>query len=215
MTIYTAIFGDYDLLKPPLRTTAGWRYLCYTDRPLRCQGWEVRQVPVLAGGPQRTARHYKINSHLHLPGQATIWVDGNFRVVGDLDELWKRSTSPVTALFHPFRKCLYQEALALLKGGRDRPRLILDQASRYLQAGVPERFGLVASGVLLRRPTEAVAAFNATWWEEVGKGSVRDQLGFGWAAWTHPGLYDTLPLDYRRNEFLKYLPHQKPRIRHA
>jgi hypothetical protein len=59
--IYTAIFGPYEELKEPTVITPGWKYICFTDQPLKSNVWNVNQVKhgdLLSS--QRRARQYKI-----------------------------------------------------------------------------------------------------------------------------------------------------------
>ena len=48
--------------------------------------------------------------------------------------------------------------------------------------GYPANAGLSECCVLLRRHTDAIKDFNEAWWEEIRRGSRRDQLSFDYVA---------------------------------
>ena len=86
VVVYTAITGGYDNLQAPAAKVPGWHYLCFTDEPSIAQpGWEVRALPRSDLDPIRRARLPKILAHHFLPDyDASIWIDANIGIVGDL-----------------------------------------------------------------------------------------------------------------------------------
>lgn len=209
-TVYTAIFGDRDELKDPVVVTPGWRYLCYTDRPVRSDVWEVRRVPVHDDDPVRTARWYKIMYHEHLEPGFSMWVDGSFRIATDLDAWCRgRYAAPMTCVAHPIRDCVYQEAAACIKNKRGDAAEIERQMRVYAEMGVPAHDGLIASGVLLREDHPDVRRLCEIWWGTVATMSTRDQLGFAFAVrcvHLHPRFVEW---DYRRAKDLIFTGHKK------
>lgn len=83
---------------------------------------------------------------------------------------------------HSKRKCVYAEAIVCKRLGRDEPTRISDQMSRYRSQGYPANAGLHENGIVLRKHNERVRAFNETWWNEIKRGSRRDQLSSTYAA---------------------------------
>ena len=47
----------------------------------------------------------------------------------------------------------------------------------------PERFGLRSAGIIIRRNNDNVRKFNELWWDEISKGSHRDQLSQMYVSW--------------------------------
>ena len=43
---YTVLFGDYEELKEPTIISDGWRYVCFTDQPLKSDVWEIVTVKI-------------------------------------------------------------------------------------------------------------------------------------------------------------------------
>lgn len=110
IVVYTALFGDKDLLWPVLPVARGdAKYICFSDKPRREVGlwthvgnrkwphilggtgkccpttppsWEVRVVDVLQKeGNRRAARRYKALPHKYLDADVSIWVDANVRLL--------------------------------------------------------------------------------------------------------------------------------------
>lgn len=205
-TIYTAIFAGYDNLKEPTVITPGWRYICYSDRPISSKTWENRIVPA-SFGPTRTARFLKLMPHEHIKDERSIWIDGTFRINCNLDKFWNdRFKPPITFLFHPLRNCFYREARACIKNRRDTTNEIRRQAEDYRQLGLPANNGMIASGIILRERTPEVIKFCQRWWEELQKYSKRDQLAFARVAWEMP-IYNVTRYDYRKGPDFIYKQH--------
>jgi hypothetical protein len=48
--------------------------------------------------------------------------------------------------------------------------------THYWNEGHPAHWGLVHSGLLVRRNTARMRAFDQAWWDEITKWSIQDQL---------------------------------------
>ncbi|MBM3667968.1 MAG: DUF616 domain-containing protein, partial [Actinobacteria bacterium] len=142
-------------------------------------GWEPRPLPAPELPPARAARLPKLLPHRFLEdAEASVWIDANYSVRCDLDRLVSEALNEAEIAFfaHPQRDCVYEEAEACVRLGKDDPELIAAQMARYRAAGYPAHNGLVAAGVVVRRNTLAVRAFCERWWSELEAGSHRDQL---------------------------------------
>ena len=179
--VYSAVFGGYDDVREPLEPG---RYHLYTDGRAPW-GWvEHHQPPTNA--PARRARWWKTTG---MPTDAmfTIWIDGNIQLLVEPDELvqaWLVVPKADIALFHhPVRDCAYQEAKVVKSKAKDFPATVDAQMERYAVKGFPRHFGLGETPVVVRRNTPAVRQFNNRRWQEIEKGSVRDQLSFDYVRW--------------------------------
>ena len=86
--IYTAIIGGYDELIEPEFKPDGWDFVCFSDRDLNSNTWEIRKTIPLYSDNTRTARKHKLLTHRFLPEyDISLWVDGNIKVVGNINEL--------------------------------------------------------------------------------------------------------------------------------
>ena len=190
IVIYTAITGDYDSLKEPPRTaTHGVELVAFVDRnkPNRDTQWQ-RRIPHQGFTDQsRNAKIHKILSHIYFPDKTySLWIDGSvtikfsFSIERLISEYLADSD---LALFKHYRRtCLYQEAGVALHRRLDDPTIIRRQIESYTRDGYPANAGLSECCVLLRRHTDAIKDFNEAWWEEIRRGSVRDQISFDYVA---------------------------------
>lgn len=187
--VYTAIFGDRDLLRDPDPPNDGVDYVCFTDNPDRLQVRAWKLVPVIRrrADPVREARWFKTQPHVLFPGhEISLWVDANFAISGDVASLMERELAghALAAFRHPDRICLYREAELCALFRLDDPELIRRQTERYRLLGYPENNGLIMASILLRRHNDPfVASCMNQWWAEIDRFSRRDQLSFNYVAW--------------------------------
>lgn len=207
-TIYTAIFGDYDDLKEPMFVTPGWKYICFTDQDLKSDVWEVRKVPVMPCGSVKTARHYKINFHKHIEAEFSMWIDATFVINTNLNRWWRQFREPFTTIDHPFDDCIYKEAVSCLEIQRGEPDLIRKQITDYHADGLPENFGLISSGILMRQRAPEVTEFCEQWWAQVEKYSSRDQIAFTYTYWNNPIVRHSFKWNYTQQREFIHIPHK-------
>lgn len=189
---YTALFGDHDELKDPAIVTPGWRYICYTDQPVKSNVWEIVQVKVI-DTPRRTARWYKIMGWIDW--EFSMWVDASFKINRDLNEWWQlRFNSPFSAAKHPLRTSIYAEARSCIANGRDPEGKVTRQWHKYMSMGFPDYQGIITSGILLRENTPENIKLHEAWWRELSEQSDRDQLAFAFVSlgieWIHTYQWD-------------------------
>jgi hypothetical protein len=206
LTIYTAIFSNYDDLKEPFVITPGWRYICFTDQDLKSDVWEIIKVPVMECGPVKTARYYKIMFHKHIEAEFSIWVDATFIINVDLNVWWRRFKPPFTTIKHPFSDCIYQEANACISHGKDSAK-VHQQIDLYRKVGIPENSGLIASGILMRQRSVSTVIFCSMWWKQVELHSSRDQIAFGYANHRLFNYHHSIEWDYTKEEEFIHIPH--------
>jgi len=221
--VYTAIFGGRDRPIEPSYRTKDCDFVCFTDSDLQSKIWDMRKVVSVNDDPVRAAKIYKILPHKFLPEyEESIWVDGNMLVRGDADAVFKRSFAhaPMAVFDHrqlkgDARDCVYEEAEAIIaktKEGKykDDPVLVRQQIERYRKEGYPEHHDLLSGMVLVRKHLDAhVVSVMEQWWEEIQKGSRRDQLSFNYVAWKQHFTSTYLEGNSRNNTFCKWLPHAK------
>jgi len=187
---YTCITGSYDEPLPFVKTE-GWDYIMYTDNPnlgKEHNGWTIRQV----NNPDnldstRLARTYKLTPMDLFPKyDLSIWVDGNISIKCNLDSVVKQvpENFDIVSLNHPYRNCVYKEAEECKRQNKDDHQIMDKQMKIYKEKGMPEDYGLVQSGILIRKHNkEIVKEFMRNWLKEVLKHSKRDQLSFHYVKW--------------------------------
>jgi len=214
-TCYTAIFGNYDDLKDPQVITPGWQYICFTNQDIKSNVWQIVRKEMMPEGPQRTARYYKLMYFHHVTSEKSIWIDASFIINCNLDRFWdKYFNSHISTPNNPFRNCVYLEAEACIRNGRDVPEVIENQISHYRRF-VPRNNGMIASGILLRNQSFETHTFCALWWEELKRFSVRDQIS--WANINHqlPNTCHRFNLDYRYSDEMIFTTHLHKRAKYG
>ena len=187
IAVYTAIVGDYDSLKIPNAIDPACDYYCFTDRDISWQNvWVRRDIPWRHADPVRMARHVKHNPQVYFADYDwSIWLDANLQLNSSPQELMptQRDSWDLAVWRHPYRNCTYAEAEQCVLEGKDDPDTIRAQMQRYRSKGFPERAGLNENNVLVRRHNDpAMVELARAWWDEIARGSRRDQLSFGFVA---------------------------------
>jgi len=207
MTIYTVLFSNYEELKEPTVITPGWDYVAYTNLPIQSKTWKI--VFCAVDDPVIAARFVK-HTYFTRFGKS-IYVDASFTINCDLNKWWdEKFTSPFTVIQHPIRNCIYMEAAACIGNKRGNDADIRNQANIYKRLGVPDHFGLIQSGILMRENTPEVVKFCSAWNNEIKK-STRDQIGFAYVEWLLGVRWPRIEYDYRKGDEFKFKTHYKRR----
>lgn len=186
IVVYTARFGETDVLRAPDVVDARVRYLCFSDTPCTVEPYEWIRMP-RATDPRSAARRVKVlaDHPLLTAARLTIWHDASYAWKTSPRALVPRVVADDTAVFalhHPRRYQIEQEAIAIARYGY----LPLDVAESYVATYRAEGFAadvLTCTGLLGRRRTAQTDAFNASWWTEVQRWNGRDQASVDYAAW--------------------------------
>lgn len=202
IAIYTAIFGDYDRLKPQPRFP-GVEYLCFTDsKTLHCEGWRVLQTDPSTEHPRLSAKRFKTSPHLYLDPRfdLSIWIDGSIVIVdpGFVEKcLAALSSGDIACMRHPVGRCIYQEASGCLHFEKYQGQPILSQVEHYRLLGYPENNGLAACGIIARRHQSALCRkIGEEWLKENLIWSYQDQLSFPLVLWRNNTWFQELPFSY-------------------
>lgn len=217
MTVFTAIFNNYDPLKEPLVITPGWEYICFTDRPIKSKHWQIKVVPT--DFPRTMSKTIKILPHrLGITGNS-IYIDGSFVINCDLNEFYAKHTGSISFSRNPFRSCVYEEIHACIRNKRDTITSLTTHKKRLKEMKVPVNNGMAASGVIMRSGEDWIP-FCEAWMAEYLKGCCRDQVAWAAANYHHPGVVSWFEFDYRDSSELIFIPHntrlskQKATIQH-
>ena len=158
-------------------------FLYLSDDISPIKGWKIQKIDISLPDVKQ-ARYWKINSHL-LDSEYTIWVDASFHIDGPIQELVE-GVKGMACYPHGTvwlsNKTAYEEAEVCKEAGLDDPRIINKQVARYRKEGFPDK-PLFSTGILVRKNTPEIKRFNEIWWDEVKRGSYRDQISQTYAAW--------------------------------
>lgn len=204
--IYTVILGDYDTLIDPVIVTPGWDYVCYTDKDVKSEIWEVVHVILDKRHIKKQSRLLKLTPPLLENYDESIYIDGNIQVNCNLNKfLLKYNPSDLMVMDHPERNNIYKEALACVELDKDNPKVILKQLDSYFSEGFNIfESGLFACGVIYRVHREEIKRLSNDWYEETKNFSHRDQLSLPYILSKHPKIViSTAPFNILKNEFIK------------
>jgi hypothetical protein len=223
--VLTSIMDDYDTLKPVLpQVGVDVEWVCYTDsEQLRDEcvhgpelhhptGWQI--VHMTRGPemhPNRAAKLPKVHPAMFTNAPASVWLDASFRVVSstfvrDVLAVADGSPSGIAQFAHPWRHCLYAEALASVELPKyaDQLETIGRQAQAYEAAHMPRDYGLWATGVIARHHTSDVLAWGGHWAREIGTHSYQDQISHPYVCWATGLRPASLPGTHLGNQWLAY-----------
>lgn len=198
VTVYTAILGGHDNLRPPIRTSEHARFICYVDEMMpAADPWEFRPAwCAVHGDPSRNVRIHKALPYIFTDNtEYSIWVDANFQMAADpMSLLHEHLQGADIALFgHPCRDCAYDEADVCRQDRLEEPEILDAQVARYRDDGLPRHAGLWACGIILRRNSSTMREFGQAWWKEVLNSGRRDQVSFAYLAWKLGLRINTIP----------------------
>jgi hypothetical protein len=212
--IYTSIFGGYDV---PIeqKLPNGWDWKCFSEE----------NSLLLYTDNTRNAKRFKVLPHRHLQDyEYSIFIDGNMKVVGNVNELVDKYLSDSNVAFFSHaqnkldpRDCIYDEAQTILDLGeknmkrspkkgvlnyKDDPEIVKRQVERYMDMHYPSHNGLITGMVILRRHNEkdCIKAME-DWWTEIKYNSKRDQLSFNYIAWKNKLKFSYIQGDSRDNKY--------------
>lgn len=150
-------------------------YVCFTDNTeLTHDVWRCVLREPLIKDSCRDAKRFKVLVHENIDADASIWIDAHCRLMCDPVEVWNDFDDPIAVIRH-WRGCIYHEARACIRRGKDARQRIRAAIAGYRRHH-PPRWGLFYGGCILRRHTEEVEEFNRRWWRLIAAGSRRDQL---------------------------------------
>lgn len=200
VVVYTAIIGNYDALILPEAIVNEWDYVVYTDNEIKGEHiFEIRTPPFYHRDQTRMARYIKTHPHQLFPDyQCAVWIDSNILVRGGhlIKQVNRCINDDVPLLInpHPDRKSLAEELKKCIKLRKDDPALMEEQVKRYRAEGYPDIFGLFETNILIRNLRDKrVHELNKAWWQEIERGSRRDQLSLPYVLWKHNLKAEPLP----------------------
>jgi len=190
VVVYTALTGGYEKLLPHEHLDPAYDYVAFADTPLKdCGFWVVRPIDYWHPDPVRIARYVKAHPHKYFPEhEYAVWVDANVVVRGELsryvEQVMRQPVFAVGGIPHPVRRCIYEEADAVIHAGKDVSGRAEHQIALYKEQGYPQRHGLIETNLMvinLRHP--ASRRVMAGWWREMDRHSHRDQLSLNYVLW--------------------------------
>jgi len=197
IVVYTAIFGDHDVLIDPQIVESGVDYVCFTDdETLRSDVWEIRNMTPMTD-PALSNRRIKTLAHEYLEKYDTsVYIDGNIQIVGRVEPLVEDylSTSDFAVYKHPKRTSVFEEAEACIERSKAEEGPVREQLKDYRDVGFPDNQDLSENRILFRRHKKPeIKKLMWSWWREVSERVNRDQLSLMFVLWKHNVEYNLIP----------------------
>ncbi|RKY06216.1 MAG: hypothetical protein DRP56_07820, partial [Planctomycetota bacterium] len=215
---FSAMIGNYDRIIHPEHIVDEWDYVFFSDVELQGEHiFEVRKPDYYADEPARMARFIKTHPHLYFKDyDCAVWIDSSILICGPhLEQAVNQCIENGTLLMgnpHPHRSCVFDELAQCISRGKDDPAIMEQQVLRYKKEGFSPEFGMLETGILIRKHNDdRVRVFNEIWWNEIEKGSRRDQLSVMYVLWKTKLPYKFLPdmrdIRDRENKDYQLFPH--------
>ncbi len=190
LLVYTAVFGGYDRVFPPLHPEAGIDHVIVTDdADLSVPGWRTHVITPGALGPSKTANlQFKALMHRELPGyDASLYIDGNVRLLGRTSEVFTRFLDTGAALGvyrHPLRDTVAAEVEACIAAGKADAVKLRAELADYRAEGFADDQGLIEATILLKnhRSPELDPAMGL-WRDLFQRYQTRDQISLPVVVW--------------------------------
>ncbi|HEV2827185.1 MAG TPA: glycosyltransferase domain-containing protein [Pyrinomonadaceae bacterium] len=211
--LYTSIFGAYDELCEVPAQTIAHDAKCHSDQDFNPRTWQIEKRPLkFNDDPILTARYFKIAQSIP-DYEFCVYLDGAFEITRpDFLEfiLAGLSHHQIAFLTHPHRSCVYDEAAVCQTIDKCDPNVVSKQIVRYANAGMPRQYGLWAAGVFAFRNSPAVFELRQAWWQELLKGSNRDQISLPYVIWRKnlAGHIDSINQDVFDSPYVRWRPHK-------
>lgn len=220
LLVYTAVFGDYDRVYPPVEPDPEIDYVIITDdADMRVRGWNT-QVESTENFPTPKSANLFFRAFVHrmMPGyDASIYVDGNIRVLGSTRTLFKSfvATGKAVGTFpHPLRKNVAEEVESCIQNKKaEGAEGLRQEYQAYLEDGFDDQIGLFETGVLLKnhRAIELDTAMEC-WNACFAAYRLRDQVSFPYALWRSGVEPHHMDFSFReRNPYFGIYPHKRGR----
>lgn len=188
--IYTCISGPYDRLRNPKYIDSDCDYICFTDQYFDTDKWNLLPIPKELSGFSEVKRQraLKILAHKYLSNyEVSVWVDANIDINSSVSGFITKNQEQGKYLLvgqHPDRNCIYDEEKEIIRAKKDIKEVTNIQVEKYRSEGMPEKFGLPQTCIIIRWHNDPMCVkFEDMWWNEVSRHSHRDQLSFSYVMW--------------------------------
>lgn len=225
IAIYTCIVGDYDELQEPLSVSPQCDYYLISDKKPEqktvFQYLDINQfLPDSVTDNTRKNRFCKINAHKIFPQyKYSIYFDGQMQIdstiIERMDEL---PPIKIMAMCKNYWSGLYMESMRVILNKRDTEEIVKKQIEQYWLEGMPEDFGSVYCGIMVRQHNHPVCRkLMEDWWEQVAHFSKRDLISFPYVLWKNGyTINDVKTIEERFRFESKYWKdagkHNQPRV---
>lgn len=197
VALISAVYGDYDNLKDPVRQNGDVEYVCLTDNPhLTSDVWRLIYWPKPHMTGFLAAKAPKMQPAYYTNARASVWVDMSVQVLSPdfALEAAECARDGVATWPHPWNPDLRAEAAESLRQARYQGQCLSEQVERFFAEGVP-RDASVRHTAVVARAHNVVTEQVGFRWDAEYEWSMADQIGFVYALWRCGAPSYELPLD--------------------
>jgi hypothetical protein len=214
--VYSAVFGGYDRIYPPVVREKNVDYLIITDRAGSVlSGWDTVVVESEKFATAKAANlFYRALIHRSFPKyDASLYIDGNVRLLKPTEDLFQcllRSGAPMMLYHHSTRRTVVEELEVVLKNHRVvNPQRAINEVDRYFREGFPDNQGLGETTILLKNHRHHLLdEAMHLWWNTFSENLTRDQLSLPYVLWKTGMQVAWLPGSVRKdNPYFGLYPH--------
>ncbi|WP_029037668.1 glycosyltransferase domain-containing protein [Salinimicrobium xinjiangense] len=219
IAVYTAIFGEKDLLRDPLNYVQDPNidYFLITDNK-NCESdiYKIILKKIFNKDIAKNARYYKILGLAEFKGyDFLIWHDANLQLkhntIQDLVDLVRNKQ--IATFQHPKRTNFYDEAIACIRDRKEEPLTLFYQCLYYFSKNYSPYCGLYETSILIKNMSVGKNSLYNNWWDEVKRFSRRDQISLPIVLDKHNSLINILNGErlnspyaiFHEHEYKKYL----------
>ncbi len=193
--VYTCIVNNYDKLLEPIIRTPNTDYIVFSNESniIHDDCWQGRKIDKAiiqkcSNNPTLINRYIKMHPHELFPEyDLALYIDGNVRVVSDIEECFSYINDKTGLAMHQHakRSDVYEEAKACVKLKKGNKKNIKKLIKKYEKEKFPRNYGLYQASVItidLKNPT--AKNILDEWYEEfVKQNTKRDQLSLPYVLW--------------------------------
>jgi hypothetical protein len=190
IAIVTALSGKRDNFCQPSIIHNNADYYAFVDNPLNIGIWkQIKNCNFSTDkiySNRRNAKIYKIIPQLFLPNyEYFFWVDVTHDVIENPQNIIDQYLNEfdIAVFNHSDRNCVYDEAEAIKRIGKDNNDLVDRQMNFYKEEGFPKGYGLFELPSFVRKNNHRMNEMSLCWWEQISKYSSRDQLSLPYVFW--------------------------------
>lgn len=214
IVIYTAIFGNYDILHEPEIVTPNVDYVCFTDNmKFKSKTWNVIHSNIDKKTNAAKNRYYKLLAPFKELSHydKSLYVDGNIIIKKDLTEFFRKYNNIDFGNFkHPLRNCIFTEIEACIREDKGDKVGLFKQGIYYTENKMPHEYGLSDNKILLRdNRNPKVKELMIQWWEQVEKFSGRDQVSLAYVLYKNDRIFNFFEESIMDTYYFELWPHRK------
>jgi hypothetical protein len=204
IAIYTAIFGDYDTLKPIKKQSIDVDWICFSDKQQFLEGWTCIVKTLGTEDPRKAAKWFKVcpsNVSELLPYDYLIYIDGSAEILSyDFAAIALKKTNTLGLYAHPERSSIQAEASYCKNMQKYNDIDLVSQMLEYTKV-MPSDDQLWAGGVIVRK--KKTENFDDIWWQENCK-SLKDQISLPYALYKANIDPSTMPGSHYGHIFIRF-----------